>query len=163
MCPYSYITRSCNLFNKLGCIILMSYGCLPYITLQSRITDFSMTCIDHIFVTLNRREKVLNILSDLFYFDIGDHLPSFVSIKHNKTCCKDEKPMTRLFGEKNMANFVRGMETENWNEIHINGGDYYTIFITIVLRIFQQSFPVARVAQKRWQDKPWMIKALKLV
>ena len=33
--------------------------------------------------------------------------------------------MTRLFGEKNMANFERGMETENWNEIYINGGDYY--------------------------------------
>ena len=28
--------------------------------------------------------------------------------------------MTRLFGEKNMAYFVRGMETENWNEIYIS-------------------------------------------
>ena len=62
-----------------------------------------------------------------------------------------------------MANFVRGMETENWNEIYINGGDYYTKFITIVLRIFQRSFPVVRVSRKRWQDKPWMTKALKLV
>ena len=77
-------------------------------------------------------------------------------------CCKDERPMTRLFGEKNMANFVRGMETENWNEIYINGGDYYTKFITIVLRIFQQSFPVVRVSRKRWQDKPWMIRSLKI-
>ena len=141
---------------------LMSYGYLPYITLPSRITDFSMTCIDHIFVRLNRREKVLNILSGLFYCDISDHLPSFVSIKHNNTCRKDERPITRLFGEKNMANFVRGMETENWNEIYINGGDYYTKFITIVLRIFQQSFPVVRVSRKRWQDKPWMTKALKI-
>ena len=47
-----------------------------------------------------------------------------------------------------------------WN-IYINGGDYYTKFITIVLRIFQQSFPVVRVSWKRWQDKPWMTKALK--
>ena len=141
---------------------LMSYGYLPYITLPSRITDFSMTCFDHIFVRLNRREKELNILSGLFYCDISDHLPSFVSIKHNKTCCKDERPITWLFGEKNMANFVRGMETENWNEIYINGGDYYTKFITIVLRIFQQSFPVVRVSRKRWQDKPWMTKALKI-
>ena len=88
---------------------LISYGYLPYITLPSRITDFSMTFIDHIFVRLKRREKVLNILSGLFYCDISDHLTSFVSIKHNKICSKEERPMTRLFGEKNMANFVRGM------------------------------------------------------
>ena len=40
---------------------LMFYGYLPYMTLPSRITDFSMTCIDHIFVRLTHREKVLNI------------------------------------------------------------------------------------------------------
>ena len=74
---------------------VMSYGYLPYITFPSRITDFSMTCIDYIFVRLNRKEKVLNILSGLFYCDISDHLPSFVSIKHNKICSKDERPMTR--------------------------------------------------------------------
>ena len=140
----------------------MSYGYLPYITLPSRITDFSMTCIDHIFVRLNCREKVHNILSGLFYCDISDHLPSFVSIKHNKICSKDERPMTRLFGEKNMANFVRGMETENWNKIYINGGNYYTQFITIVFRIFQRSFREVRVSRKRWQDKPWMTKAFKI-
>ena len=88
---------------------LMSYGYLPYITLLSRITDFSMTCIDHIFVRLIRREKVHNILSGYFYCDINDHLASFTSIKHNKTYCKDERPMTRLFGEKNIAYFVQGM------------------------------------------------------
>ena len=133
---------------------LMSYGYLPYITLPSRITDFSMTCIDHIFARLNRREKVLNILSGLFYCDISDHLPSFVSMKHNKICSKDERLMTILFGEKNMVNFVRGMETENWNEIYINGGDYYTKFITIVLRIFQRSFPVFRYHRNTGRISP---------
>ena len=70
--------------------------------------------------------------------------------------------MTRLFDEKNMAYFVRGMETENWNEIYINGGDCYAKFITIVLRVFQQSFPVVRVSRERWQDKLWITKALKI-
>ena len=127
---------------------LMSYGYLPYITLPSRKTDFSMTGIDHIFVRLNRREKVHSKLSGFFYCDISDHLPSFISIKQYKTCCKDERPLTRLFGVNNMAYFVRRMETENWNEIYINGGDCYTKFITIVLRIFQQSFPVVRVSNR---------------
>ena len=38
---------------------LMSYGYLPYITIPSRITNFSITCIDQIFVRLCRREKYL--------------------------------------------------------------------------------------------------------
>ena len=79
---------------------LMSYGYLLYITIPSRVTNFSMTCIDHIFSRLSRRENILNIISGLFYCDISDHLPNFISIKHNRTCCKDERPMTRLFGEK---------------------------------------------------------------
>ena len=54
------------------------------------------------------------------------------------------------------------METENWNEVYINGCDYYTKFIWIVLRIFQQSFPVVRVSRKCWRDKPRMTKALKI-
>ena len=47
------------------------------------------SCIDHIFVRLSSREKILNIISGLFYCDISDHSPNFISIKHNRTCCKD--------------------------------------------------------------------------
>ena len=123
--------------------------------------NFSMTCIDHIFVRLSRREKILNIISSLLYCDISDHLPNFLSIKHNRTCCKDERPMTRLFGEKNTTSYVQRMEAENWNDIYTGDGDYYSKFITAVLRIYQQSFPIVRISRKRWQDKPWMTKAIK--
>ena len=129
---------------------LMSYGYLPYITIPFRITHFSMTCIDHIFVRLSRREKILNIISGLFYCDISNHLPNFISINHNRTCCKDDRPMTRLFGAKNTASFVQRMETENWNDIYTADGDYYSEFITVVLCIYQQSFPNVRVSRTRW-------------
>ena len=36
--------------NLLYVTTFMSHGYLPYITLPTRITDFSTTCIDHIFV-----------------------------------------------------------------------------------------------------------------
>ena len=54
---------------------LIFYGYLPFIAIPSGIKDFSMTCIDHIFVRLNRREKILNVLSGLFHCDISGHLP----------------------------------------------------------------------------------------
>ena len=54
------------------------------------------------------------------------------------------------------------MESEEWDDIYSGDGDYYNKFITVVLRIFQQSFPVVRVSRKRWKDKPWMTKSLKI-
>ena len=44
--------------------------------------------------------------------------------------------MTRLFGEKNTASYVQRMEAEDWNCIYIGDGDYYSKFITVVLRIY---------------------------
>ena len=54
---------------------MMSYRCLPYVTLPTRITQFSTTCIDHIFVKKSHKEKVLSTLCGMFYCDISDHLP----------------------------------------------------------------------------------------
>ena len=48
------------------------------------------------------------------------------------------------------------MEAQNWDDIYSNTEDYYNKFITAVIHIFQQSFPVVRVSRKRWHDKPWM-------
>ena len=141
---------------------LMSYGYLPYITIPSRITHHSMTCIDHIFVKLSRRERIHNILSGLFYCEISDQLPCCISIKINRICCAGERPFTRLFGDKNSTVFVQKMESEKWDDIYFGDGDYYNKFISVVLRIFQQSFPVVRVSRKRWKDKPWVTKSLKI-
>ena len=55
---------------------------LPLITLLTRITDFSATCIDHIFVrTMDKNNINLNcIVSGIFFNDITDHLPCFLSV-----------------------------------------------------------------------------------
>ena len=62
---------------------LFSCRFLPYITLSSRITSFSATCIDHIFVRIADKNRVTSdgIASGLFFNDITDHRPCFISIK----------------------------------------------------------------------------------
>ena len=56
---------------------LMSSKYLPYITVPSRITQLSTTCIDHIFMKISHKDKVLNIMSGLFCCDITDHCHVF--------------------------------------------------------------------------------------
>ena len=140
---------------------LMSYRCLPYVTLPSCITDFSMTCSDHIFVRLSHKDKTVNMINCSFYCGISDHLPCFVSIKPDRQYNARGRPLTRLFSETKFAVFVQKMEAQIWIDIYSNTGDCYDKFITAIIHIFQQSFPVVRVSRKRWHDKPWMTAALK--
>ena len=109
---------------------LMSFKYLPYITVPSRITQLSTMCIDHIFMKTSQKDKVLNVMSGLFYCDITDYLPCFLSLKFDKYNRIDERPMTRIFGEKNCANFIQKMQSHNWNEIYNDTGDeIYNKFI----------------------------------
>ena len=87
---------------------LFSYRFLPYITLPSRITNFSATCIDHIFVRIadNKRIKSAYIASGLLFNDITDHLPRFISIKCVNHITKMSGPLTRVFGDKNGQRFI---------------------------------------------------------
>ena len=92
---------------------LMSYGYLPYITLPSRITEYSATFIDHIFIRFakNSRLQPTNTLSGMFYCDITDHLPCFVSLKCNLCVDNANRPKVRLFGDKNWRKFKELMES----------------------------------------------------
>ena len=79
---------------------LMTFKYLPYITVPSRITQLSTTCIDHIFVKTSHKDKVLNIMSGLIHCEITDHLPCFLSLKFEKYNRMDERPMIIIFDEK---------------------------------------------------------------
>ena len=73
---------------------IMSYGYLPYMTLPTRITDFSATCVDHILIsdTSKYRERHAEMLSDILFCDTLDHPPCFVT----STCSnfgQDERPI----------------------------------------------------------------------
>ena len=79
----------------------LSHCYLPLITLPTRFTDFSATCIDHIFIKIpsNKKSKLDGIAYGILYCDISDHLPCFLSL----TCKSNAnltRPRTRIFGEK---------------------------------------------------------------
>ena len=78
---------------------LMSFGYFPYITIPSRITNCSRTCKDHVSIKLSYTENILKISSGLFYCEIGDLVPCFISITINKACCAGKRHVTRLFVE----------------------------------------------------------------
>ena len=142
---------------------MMSYRYLPYVTLPTRITQFSTTCIDHIFVKKSHKEKVLSTLCGMFCCDISDHLPCFISLQYANNSYAGNRPMTRIFGARNCSKFVQKMTTENWNDKYMDSEhDWYHKFVTTVHQIFQQSFPLVQLSRRQIKDKPWITKGLKI-
>ncbi len=60
--------------------MMLSNNYIPHITLPTRITDHSISHIDHIFI--NESEKICNkITARNIYNNITDHLPNFVFLE----------------------------------------------------------------------------------
>ena len=133
---------------------------LPYITLPTRITPHSATCIDHIFIRLPAKKMQWNVTSGLFYCSISDHLPNFVSIKTD-SIKSTKRPKIRLYGKQNCSNFRNLMTTFDWNSIYTSSDDWYGDFIKQVKRFFDASFPLVTLSRKRAHDKPWVTTAIK--
>ena len=133
---------------------LLSHRYLPYITLPTRITTFSATCIDHAFIkpARNNPSLVNDIVCGLLYRDISDHLPCFVSLKSQRAQVMKDGPNTRIFGERNCSKFVHMMESENWGALYTNDADWCTNFLLTVKNKFNVCFPLVRVSRKGVKD-----------
>ena len=144
---------------------LLSNRFFPFITLPTGITDFSATCIDHIFVKPGGhvKQNISEIYSGIFHCDISDHLPCFLSLKGKNCSTKYTRPKTRIFGDRNCRKFVNLMESENWDDMFTQDTDWYwyTKFIQIVREKFENSFPLVQVSCKQMKDKLWITKCLK--
>ena len=142
---------------------MMSCWHLPHVTLPSRITQFSTTCIDHIFMKKSNKEKVLSTLCGMFYCDINDHLPCFISLQYANNSYTGNRPMSRIFGSRNCSKFVQKMATENWNDKYMDSeDDWYHTFVNTMHRIFEQSFPLVQLSRQRIKDEPWITKGLNI-
>ena len=56
----------------------MSHGFVSYVTRPTRITEFTATLIDHMFVKLPRSMITVPIKPGLLFNDITDHHPIFL-------------------------------------------------------------------------------------
>ena len=142
--------------------MLLSEKFLPYITLPTRITDHSATCIDHIFVRHPSKQMHIKANAGIFFCDISDHLACFISFRLNPAHKSKTRPQIRLYGERNCQNFKHLMESYSWDDLFQNSNDWYCDFIKNLKSFFESSFPTVTLSRKRSHDKPWVTKGLKI-
>ena len=159
-----------NLLNIDGAITtdylssVLSYGFIPFITRPTRITEYTATLIDHIFLRLPVRKMTTPVNSGVLFNDITDHLPVFLLLHDENQNGKREisRPKTRIFSESNIQKFVDIISSTNWCEIlnHESGDLNCTLFYESMSRFYSESFPLVTISRKRQKDRPWVTQAL---
>ena len=83
-----------NLLNIVGAIptdyisSVMSHGFIPYIIRPNRITEYTDTLIDHLFIKLPHYQMTAPVKAGILFNDMTDHLPIFalLSVQDKRHC-----------------------------------------------------------------------------
>ena len=146
---------------------MLSYNLIPSMVIPTRITDKSMTLIDHIFVRLPKSKINNKITSGNFITDISDHLSNFaiIDIEVKRST---ERPLIRLFTKKNIEKFERNISSEFSNlteQLNIDGNtnvnEIYKILYDKLHSLLDLYFPKVRLSHKKAKDKDWITLGIK--
>ena len=143
---------------------LLAHNFIPTIALPTRITDHSLTLIDHI--NLYRPLKLMSstCLSGNLFFDISDHLPNFIILEGEKTNAPQQRPYIRIYSERNIFKFQSLLSETNWNGVlSCNAvNDAYNEFTKLFSLAINQSFPLVKQSRRSFKDKKWITPAIKV-
>ena len=146
---------------------MLSYNLIPSIVIPTRITDRSMTLIDHIFVRLPKSKINNNIISGNLITDISDHLSNFAIIDI-ETKKSNERPLIRLFTKKNIEKFKLNLASE-FSDIteqlsildNTDVNEIYKLLYEKLHSLLDLYFPKVRLSRKKAKDKDWITMGIK--
>ena len=138
----------------------------PVVVMPTRITDKSATLIDHIYYSDCSKRDTNNIITGgNLWCDLTDHLPNFAFLSNNRGAKYDytRLPLVRLHSPKNIEEFVKSMNSINWNNLHqySNSNDAYNFFHHKISDCYHKSFKLVRLSRKRAKDKMWVTQGIK--
>jgi len=148
--------------------LLVNYNFIPMIKLPTRITPYCATIIDHIYYFEGKNNKRDNkiLQSGNFYADISDHLPNWIIISNkNKNNEIKNRPLIRLFTDKNKESFKKDLKLIDWNKLFNNEKEInkiYAIFSENFSTLYELNFPLIKLSKRGCKDKGWITKGIKI-
>ncbi len=97
---------------------MFSNNYIPHITLPTRITDHSISLIDHIL--LNESNMICNkITASNIYNNITNHLSNFMFMEMHRINSQriEEILIIRLFSDKNISTFKTLLSRSDWKSV----------------------------------------------
>ena len=141
---------------------VMSHGFIPYITRPTRITEYTATLVDHLFIKLPHHQMTAPVKAGILFNDMTDHLPIFAILSFQDKRLGSQRPKVRIFSDTNIEKFKDKIAMINWNHVlnHECGKINCSEFYNDIHDIFSDSFPLVYVSRKRCKDKPWVTKGI---
>lgn len=144
--------------------LLLAFNLLPYVFLPTRITNTSSTIIDHLFTNCDKEDRFI-IKSGISVCDIADHFGNFVYICNNTPNSKNSKkdrPMVRIFSNKNIQQFLQDLAKHDWNTIYTctDINDATNTFLRDFHSIYDNCFPLIKQSRSSFCRKNWMTAGL---
>ena len=142
----------------------LAYNFIPCITLPTRITDHSISLIDHIFIKMPKKLIQNKCSSGNLILDISDHLPNF-SFLDIKTKSIKDRPIIMLFTDNRIKLFKESLNTENALIENSDLTDVDTAYNTLsnnYFNLFNRYFPYIKQSRKSFKDKPFITKGIKV-
>ena len=138
-----------NLLNIDGAITtdyissVMSHGFIPYITRPTRITEYTATLIDHLFIKLPHHQMTAPVKAGILFNDMTDHLPIFALLSFQDKSLGSQRPKMRIFSDTNIEKFKDKIAMINWNHVlnrecgNINCSEFYIISVRFTQTLFR--------------------------
>jgi len=146
--------------------LLFSYNFIPTICQPTRITDFTATLIDNIFVHCLK----FNFNSAILYSDISDHLPVALHLTASVARVKQANNMSRrrTFDVNSIDKFNRCLATTDWTFVYdeilksSDASKVYDFFFNAYKANFDNCFPEITVkkSNRMTPRHEWMTKGL---
>ena len=138
--------------------LIHSEGFIPLIFEATRITETTISCIDHI-----HSNFVSSSTSGSIAIEIADHLPVF-TLSYDPTL--NPFPDTveiRDFKRFDKIAFCDGLRNENWKSVYntSDANESFTRFSHTFNRISNKHAPIKTIKIKSKSNKPWVTKGLK--
>ena len=148
--------------------VMTSNNFIPTITAPTRITENTVTLIDHIFIKLPKSKIKNTISAGNFLCDISDHLPNFtiinIDIKES-----NKRPFIRLYNKINISKFESNVESELLeiknktieDNRNTDNNEIYNTFEFKLHYLHDTYFPLIRMSRKKFHDKDWITEGIK--
>lgn len=143
--------------------MILENNYLPLITKPTRIQDLSISLIDHAVINSTVFKTEVNLKTGVINSSITDHLPIFVSIQEEHRIIPKDRPMVRIYNEKNKNKFQTLIKNCNWVEFKQTNdiSKALDIFYKNWRKCHENSFPLIKLSRTKTKDKPWISESLK--
>jgi hypothetical protein len=152
------LSESCQYFDMMLC-----NSFIPTITRPTRVTQFSATLIDHIF--LKQTSHRARYLSGTLLTDISDHFTNFIFLDSSMTRQDSNKYITyRPYTPQNIETLRQELSTIQWTDVlaKTDVNEAYDLFIDKYTEALERKIPMKMIRCNRYNIKKhsWITKGI---